>query len=79
VREVGGLKGAAEDGDRVVLGGDIVEGLWAAGGGISIGIIWYVWCDNRTISQPMAATCFFLVVRVFWKNLQRLRLPFGAL
>ena len=31
VGEVGGLEGAAEDGDGVVLGGDIVEGLGAAG------------------------------------------------
>lgn len=28
--EVGGLEGAAEDGDSVVLGGNIVEGFGAA-------------------------------------------------
>lgn len=31
MREVGGLECAAEDRDGVVLCGDIVEGLWAAG------------------------------------------------
>ena len=30
MREIGGLEGAAEDGDGVVLGCDVVEGLWAA-------------------------------------------------
>jgi hypothetical protein len=34
VGEVGGLERALQDGDGVVLGGDVVEGLGAAGGSL---------------------------------------------
>jgi hypothetical protein len=38
VWEIGGLEGAAEDGDSVVLGGDIVEGFGAAVSVVSINV-----------------------------------------
>jgi len=28
VREIGGLKGAAKNSDGMILGGDIINGLW---------------------------------------------------
>lgn len=41
--EVGGLEGTAEDGDGVVLGGDIVEGFGAAMG-VVVSIGGGFWC-----------------------------------
>lgn len=66
--EVGGLKGSAEDGDGVVLGGDVVERFRAAGWGwLAAGFTLYVVLMALTISLPMAVGEAFLLLGL-WRS-----------
>jgi hypothetical protein len=63
VWEVGGLEGAGEDLDCVVLGGDFGEGFWAAALMLDSIVAYRSYeVDIRTISRPMAVICLALVL-----------------
>lgn len=69
--EVGGLEGAAEDGDGVVLCGDIVEGFRATEALMLARSLGYWSFGNgvRTISPPMAVTGCLVLVQMIWMSL----------
>lgn len=71
--DIVGLEGALEHGDGVVLGGDIAEVFWAAGGGLEV----VEGCGGQvlTISQPrepgVRRLCVWMGRRLFRQQQRR--------